>query len=354
MEKNINPNMFQLARESRGLTQKDLSECSGISQGFVSKFEKGQKGISDLQLSKICKILDYPESFFFQEGSLFGLGIGTVYHRKRKIIPVQKLKLIQAEISRYILLLPKIMDNVEFETPNQFCNLDIDDYDGNAAVIANYVRAQWHIPLGPIDNMIEVVEKVAGVVILCDFGGTNFDAASVWLKEKGLPPFFFMNRKVSTDRLRFTLAHELGHLIMHTMPNPQMEEQANIFASEFLMPREEISEDLNPFSLKRVIRLKLKWKVSIAALIKRAFDLKVINESQYKYYFSQLSAAGYRKVEPFEIEKEEPQLLKRLISFYRNNLHYSDQELQKTLLINSNDFRSMFLSMPNIRVSRAG
>jgi len=330
MEKPINPAMFQLARESRGLTQKELSELSGISQGFISKFEKGPISVSDSQLYKLSTILDYPESFFFQEGNVHGLGISSIYHRKRKNVPLQALKLIQAEINKYNLTLPKLINGVELKAPKNFCVFDIDDHNGDATSIADMVRGYWRIPLGPIDNMVNVIEQAGGIVIMCDFKGANFDAESVWFDNIHTPPFFFVNKDIPTDRLRFTLAHELGHIIMHhNIPNPNMETQANIFASEFLMPKDEILEDFIPFSLKRLIPLKLKWKVSIAALLKRAFDIGVIIPSQYKNNFSRLSMLGYRKKEPLEIEKEEPKLLKRLID----------------------DFFSMFLRQPKIRIA---
>ena len=85
-----------------------------------------------------------------------------------------------------------------------------------------------------------------------------------------------------TDRARFTLAHELAHLIMHRIPTPDSEGEADRFASEFLMPARDIAADLNGFSLQKAAVLKPYWRVSMAALIQHAEDLSKITEWQHK------------------------------------------------------------------------
>lgn len=89
----------------------------------------------------------------------------------------------------------------------------------------------------------------------------------------------------------------------------EIEREADEFAAELLMPEDEIYEDLRPFSLEKAARLKIEWKVSIAALARRARDLGVISESQYKRFCARLSALGYRIKEPIDLPEEEPSLI---------------------------------------------
>jgi Zn-dependent peptidase ImmA (M78 family) len=118
---------------------------------------------------------------------------------------------------------------------------------------------------------------------------------------------------------------------MHRNPTNDVEQQANRFASEFLMPQREIARHLHDFDLETAAALKPVWKVSMAAIIKRALDLRKISESKYRRLFTSLSAQGYRKNEPFQIPVEEPQAVRRLVALHRHELGYSDFDLAQLL-----------------------
>ncbi|HAG99910.1 MAG TPA: hypothetical protein DCL75_13910 [Ktedonobacter sp.] len=108
----------------------------------------------------------------------------------------------------------------------------------------------------------------------------------------------------------FTLAHEIGHIVMHQIPTENMEEEADRFAAEFLMPSRDISPDLDSITFTNLARLKSYWKVSMAALIVRANDMGKITQRQYRTLFEQMNKNGYRMNEPIPIPVEEPALLK--------------------------------------------
>ena len=177
------------------------------------------------------------------------------------------------------------------------------------------------------------------------------DAQSGWFG--GLPTIFFANKNTPTDRLRFTLAHEIGHVIMHHIPTTNIEEQANRFASSFLMPRQDIIPELTPFSLERAMSLKLKWKVSIAALIMRAFDLGILTKSQKRRFFTLMGVAGYRTVEPVTIpDDEQPTTIHQLIKAYQQEYGYSTVDLCNMLSISETDFRVRYLQAPPLRIHK--
>src|SRR5437588_10942690 len=104
------------------------------------------------------------------------------------------------------------------------------------------------------------------------------------------------------DPERYSLAHELGHLVGHSAPHPTMEEEANRFASEFLMPAADIRASLHDITIPRLAALKRYWKVSMAALLRRAYELGTINERRYRFMNIQLSKAGYKMREPIETD----------------------------------------------------
>jgi Zn-dependent peptidase ImmA (M78 family) len=142
---------------------------------------------------------------------------------------------------------------------------------------------------------------------------------------------FFLNKDAPSDRMRWTLAHEIGHSIMHRHPTGDVEEQANEFASEFLMPRDEIAHHLEDLTLEKAAMLKPIWKVSMAAIIMRAVQLGCITERKSRSLFTSLSAQGYKRNEPFPIDPEEPYLVRNLVAYYREKLQYNDFDLAQLL-----------------------
>lgn len=347
--RHIRVETLQLARESRGLTQSQLSKNTSISQASISKFERGEQPVTEDALEKIAKDLDYPTNFFERDIMPRGLGVSGVFHRKRLGIPIHILKKIQAEISIRISEIESLLHNVEIKSAHGFHRYDIEEYE-NAEQIAELVRAQWKMPIGPVKNIIETIENAGGIVFKYDLGTRKLDAQSQWIN--GIPPIFFVNKEIPTDRMRFTLAHEIGHVVMHKYPTAHMEDEANRFASAFLMPKDEIVQDLVPFSLDRVVSLKAKWKVSIAALIMRAFQLGVISSSKKRRYFTQLGILGYRTEEPIELPDEKPCLIRKIVEACRTELGVRLEDFWTILAISERDFRTRYLGMPAIRVVR--
>jgi len=351
MADTVNGEMLQLARESRALTQKRLSQMTHISQGSISKFERGEALTSSSDLARIARVLDYPRSFFTQQVQPQGFGVSGVFHRRRQSISMLTLKKIQAEFNIRTLEIEKLLNGADIQSENEFHRLDVEDFNGDVEQIAELVRAQWHLPLGPIKSVIAVIESAGGIVLKYNLGSKKLDAQSRWIG--GLPPIFFANKNTPTDRLRFTLAHEIGHVIMHHIPTTNIEEQANRFASSFLMPRREIIPELTPFSLERAMSLKLKWKVSIAALIMRAFDLGILTKSQKRRFFTLMGVAGYRTVEPVTIpDDEQPATIHQLIKAYQQEYGYTTVDLCKMLSISEADFRVRYLQEPPLRIHK--
>src|SRR5262249_6847360 len=124
-------------------------------------------------------------------------------------------------------------------------------------------------------------------------------------------PVILANLRSPTDRKRLTWAHELGHLVLHSVNvSPDMEAEANSFAAEFLMPAETIRPQLRQLTLGRLIDLKREWGVSIQAIVERATSLGLIRPSQRTNLYKTLSARGWRTREPIseELALERPTL----------------------------------------------
>ena len=197
--------------------------------------------------------------------------------------------------------------------------------------------------LGPPDligfqDLTELVERSGCIVVHCDFSAIGVDG--VTLQAPGLPPTIFLNRDQPADRMRFTLAHELGHIIMHKVPSPTMDDEADAFASAFLMP----AGDVRPYltgglGLARLASLKPIWRVSMAALLYRAKAIGAISSNQSSYLWRQLSAQGYRRREPVELEfaRELPTSLPEIIRVHMEDLGYDLGDLSRLLHVETDE-----------------
>jgi Zn-dependent peptidase ImmA (M78 family) len=250
----------------------------------------------------------------------------------------------------------RLLRSASIDTTFTFRAYDLQDFGGRAEEVAQLVRAEWKLPRGPVRNVTEAIESAGGVVVRCDFGTRKIDAISEWIVK--CPPVFFVNSNssITGDRLRFNLAHELGHVVLHQSGGgPEMEDEANRFASEFLMPGSEIRSSLHRLGLQKLASLKLYWKVSMQALVKRAYDLGTITESQQRYLFIQLSRAGYRLREPQELDIpiEAPSLLKMLVDTHSTELGYSAAEMSALLNLEHEEFCDLYTDR-TLRIVRSG
>lgn len=327
--------MLILAREARGLTQSELAKAIGVTQAKISKYENGMMPVLQDDLAEIAKALNYSEELFFQTDKVYGLGSSVLFHRQRRSVPIFIQRKFQAHINIMRMQVDRLLRAAEINTTSRFPQLDIDSCGGTAEGVADYVRAAWQLPIGPVPNLTAAIESAGGIVIKCSFETHQIDAVHLWVSD--LPPLFFVNRDLPGDRLRFTLGHEIGHAIMHGIPTEKMEQEADQFAAELLMPRENIRKFLRNITLQRAAILKPHWKVSIAALIRRAKDLGEITERQYTKFCAGLSALGYRTNEPIPISVEEPTVLRELIAVHQGPLHYTGADLRRLLFTSDMD-----------------
>ena len=184
---------------------------------------------------------------------------------------------------------------------------------------------------GAVRDICKTLEKHGIIIVELDIANDSFDGVS-FITDKG-HTVIVINKNRSNDRKRFTIAHELGHIIMHLCESfiiPEYrnrEEEADAFASEFLMPEGEIKNSLRNIRLSDLISLKQIWLTSIASLIRRAKDLELITTQKYTYFNIELSRLGYKKKEPFEVYIDKPTLFSDNYTLHKVDLGYTDGEL---------------------------
>jgi Zn-dependent peptidase ImmA (M78 family) len=218
----------------------------------------------------------------------------------------------------------------------------LDLEDGYSPIyVANYTRKLLKLkPDEPVIEIFNLLESSGIIVVELDeiekFDGVSF------ITDNGYPTIV-INKNFSNDRKRFTIAHELGHLLMHSLNNPAipehrdekvLENEANIFAAEFLMPKQYIINSLRNLKLSDLGELKRYWHTSMASIIRRAKDLGCINQNYYTYLNIEFSRKGWKKDESFvNVSIDEPTLFKKGYTMHKTDLAYSDFELSNAFTL---------------------
>ena len=339
----FNPEMLQLARQSRGYTQRQLANLADVAGSSLSRYEAGTLPVPPENLSRLAGALDYPEAFFTRKSTLLGVTGGAVFHRKQQSLGAKTLYRAHAcaEIRRLEIttLLRSLEDTAVLpEYP-------VDVFGDDPAKIARSVRASMNIPTGPIFNLTETLERNGCIVVAHDFGARQLDGFSQ--RPQYPPSFVHLNSALPPDRWRWTLAHEIGHLVMHNDPMAApgtVEQQADLFAAELLTPAHQIRPMLNGLTFQKLGGLKREWKVSMQALIMRAHQLGAISAAQRRSMFMQISRAGYRLREPPTLDPpvEKPSLMKQLAQRHLAGLDYGLTELCALLAITEAEFHKHY------------
>ena len=237
MTEKFNYKALILARESRGLTQTTLSTLSEIPQSTISRIEKDNWVVDKDYIKKFSEVLNYPESFFYQDINLFP---PNLYYRKKVLIPAKIKEMAEATMNIYRLNIQTLLQS--YDLPQSSIPVVEEARHPNPIDTAIFVRQYWKVPKGRIENLTELLESKGIIIVPCDFYTEKIDGRSMITDKDNF--IIFINKSLSGDRQRFTLAHEFAHLILHIYSaqsfEVDVEKEANLFASEFLMPSNEI------------------------------------------------------------------------------------------------------------------
>lgn len=348
----IYPNKIREAREARGLSLAELSKKVGVSSQAISKYEKGEMIPSSSVVLRIVDILDFPIGFFTTSYEN-DLKNSIIYFRANKSLTIKLKKACKIRI-KWIDYMYKLI-NKYFELPKldlpDLGEIDIEALDLiKIEEIANKIRIHWGLSDLPINNLVDILQKKGFTITRLEIGSKKIDAFSIW--ENGIPYIFLGSEKDSAVRSRFDLAHELAHLILHKNLSDEefekekevLEEQANAFAGAFLLPRESFNREMITSSVDSFVLIKRKWKVSIAAMIRRADNIDMLSDNQIKYLKSQMIKYKYYKQEPFDdiIEFEKPYLFKQAFEILVDNDILTREEILDITKLNKKEAINLY------------
>ena len=320
----FNPMRLVEARACSKLTGEELAERVGVKKQAISQFENGKSNPEYDTIKNISEALGFPVEFFYENPK--DVLVGNTFFRaqftsNKRDLNSQKIKASYVAHLHYTL--SRFVD---------FPHLNLPNFDDNVSPTdaAKKLRDYWGLGNEPIADIINVMERNG--IIMSEFAtdSAKIDAFSQYVEINEVNTWCVIlgNEKRSFVRRQFSCAHELGHILLHEKYAEfdsvereefrKREDEANEFAAELLLPSDSFYLDLKiqPNRLNRYIDLKRKWKVSISAMVMRAYALEAINANQYQYLMRQISANGWRTSEPLDdyLPLRHPKALKQAVN----------------------------------------
>ena len=338
-EKIFYAHKLKLARNFHGLSLEEVGDQVAATRQYIQQLESSTKQPSESMVAALADTLGLNEEFFYVPD--LALPSEEECHfrsRQAKTVALKHQALSQATF------LEKLVDELDSMLDFPAINIpSIPVYGLNEIEgIAEQVRLEWRLGTsGPIKNMVRAAENAGIIVSYFEGISEKIDAFS----KHGHRPIIIRNPlKESVCRMRFDIAHECGHLIMHqgkTTGDKQTETEANRFASAFLLPRAAFLSEFprmgRRFDWSALYEMKLRWKVSVAAIIRRAFDLGIIDAAAYRRASIHLSKTGQAKKEQYDdsdlIPQEEPELLNHAIAALEEQAFYMVANLSGRMMV---------------------
>lgn len=317
MTDRFNPAMLVTARLLKDWSQADLAEQTGKTQAYVSKVERLVLPPSEDFLQEASDKTGFPVSFFHQPGHMSGLPASVHPMYRKQTSKAKVLDRVNAEMSVRIFH-TRILQNALMQHLQRYIGMisSMPPPPTNPNSAARAFRQHHNQPSGPIENLTHMAESSGILVFHCDFGPeTDETVDGVSMHIPNLPPTIFLNRNRPADRQRFSLAHEIGHILLHRVPSDTMEEEANQFAAELLLPEEDMKEVFSePISMNKLAALKPTWKASMQAILYRVGSLKGSNDNT-KTLWRDIHRMGWKRQEPafLDFEAERTSLIQDVV-----------------------------------------
>ena len=305
-------------RQMAGLSQRELAITAGVSAQAISKYERNLDVPGSKIVIQLARALGVRMEFFLRPKSISKI---EPKFRKRQSLSSKGEDAVLARVSdwleRYQEIESILLENrsgLVFEYPVDFPREVTTFTDIEKA--AEDLRRSWDLGMGPIENLTDLLEA-KGIKVGSLDANVKFDACT-FRAENDLPVIVIVTRSdVPGDRQRFSMAHELGHLMLQPRGLGD-EKAANRFAAAFLVPeaaaRLELRGKRADLSTYELHLLKHKYGLSMLSWIYRAWDLGIISETKAKSFFKTFAFRGWRKQEPGNpIIAESPRRFERLV-----------------------------------------
>lgn len=281
-------------RRAADITQEELVVRLGITQAALSRYENDLREPDDEMIDRLGEALGVTPDFLRHGFRMRGAIAVDAHMRRQKTTKPSDWKRIEARLNMLRMHSSYVLERVPLRPQSHVMQVDPDEHTPDEA--AAMLRAAWRMPVGPVRNLTRWVESAGVIVVEEDFGTHRIDGMSQWAGDHAV---IILNAALPTDRKRLTIAHELGHLVLHNQyMGLDVEDQANQFAAEFLMPAHVIGVQLSSLTLGKLSDLKAEWGVSMQALFERAYRMGRATAEEHQSFHRQMNSRGWKTREP--------------------------------------------------------
>ena len=287
------------ARKMAGLSMDELASLSGLSKNAISRYENGVMKPDSSNLIKLSKALNVKVDYLFRKPTV---ELQEVAFRKKaklgsKAIDSIKYRVID-RLERYLELENLLLVDNHFTNP--IADININDFQ-DIEVAADTLRQVWNLGLNPISSVIEMLEDNFIKVVEVD-EPIEFDGLSSFVDNK--IPVIVVNQNFPIERKRFTLLHELGHLLLSLNQNftdKEIENACSRFAGAILIPKSKLILELGYsrklIYLQELAEIQKEWGISVRALMYRSKDLEIISQTKLTEFYFKINKAPHLKVQ---------------------------------------------------------
>ncbi len=303
---------LKLARKMAGMSLQDLSDAlvNKVTKQALSKYEQGDMNPTSEVLLSIAKALKLKPDYFLKKKSL---ELGQVQFRKRATLSNKEEEALIERVRDYVeryMELEEIL-NVQNIFVNPLEGFKIaEKFDVEKAAIK--LRKEWNLGDNPIPNISEMLE-IKGIKVIQIDDVDAVDGLAVFTST-GIPIVVVNKKDKSIERIRFTIIHELAHLLLDLSVlegDKRLEEEwCHFLSSCFLIPthmlRQMIGEGRRTYiDIKELIKIKEYYGISIRAIVHRLRFLEIITDNYYTRWVVYMSKTYGAKVEPGDYKGEE-------------------------------------------------
>lgn len=299
---------FKSARLLNGLSLQDLANAleNKVTRQALHRYEKGEVIPDSEMVNLLSEALKVRPDYFFRDTKV---EIGVIEYRKiNRLSAKEEAKVVEQTreyLSRYLELEEILgLSNKFINHLSEYKNVTTYEQVNEAA---NYLRKKWELGTDPIFNIVELLEDKHIKVVKID-ADLAFDGLQTWVNGT-IPVVAYNVRKLEkNDRIRFTLLHELGHLLLNfgDITEHQKETLCHQFAGAMLLPEETLKEELGSFRNRLFIpelgNIKKQYGISLQAIVMRAKVCGIINENYTKQFFFMIKQMNWKIDEPIQYE----------------------------------------------------
>lgn len=333
----FSPSSLEIARQRRRMTKKELAERAGITPEHLTRIGAGTHIPDESLVVSLAKVLKYPKNFMYRE---------PVCDLLPENLSFRDSSASTAKIRNSVRSAATIVVGIDYWLKENF-NLgnpdipDLRDLRDTPEAAAAALRSHWGLGNRPIPNLTKLLESKGIRIFSLDEGDLVVDGASFFVNHQ---PFIMISHSKTPERTRFSMAHELAHLVLHLHGGEsgtgsidkegngkKVESEADNFASAFLMPNEDIADHL-PYvrNVDYLISAKARWRVAVSALARRCFQLGILTDWRYRAFCKEISVRGFRRFEPESCERESSIFWQKVIRSFLSQKGGTDRILLET------------------------